>query len=123
MLIRAVVEHQIDNHPQPLVVSQRDKALEIIQVPIIGMNAIKIGNIIAIIPQRRWIHGQQPDAGDPQLFQMIEPGGYSAKISNSVTIAIGKGPQIEFVKDSVFIPERFRLLGQLVPYSCGSLRI
>ena len=54
------------------------------------MNIGEIGDIVAIVPQRRGIDGQQPDAIDAQIFEIVEFFGQAAEVTVAIAVAVEK---------------------------------
>ena len=72
MLVRGVVEDEIRDHAQAEFVRAVEERLEILQRAVVGMNLVEIGDVVAIVLQRRGIEGEEPDAIH------AEPAGYTA---------------------------------------------
>ena len=49
-----------------------------------------VGNVVAVILQRRWIKRKQPDGGDPEILEIVELLRQSSKIADTVIIAVKK---------------------------------
>ena len=99
MQITGVVQHQIQNHPHVLAVGRREEPVKGRQVAQIGMNSREIGDVMAAIPQRRWIDRRQPERLHPKPAQIGQPRSQSLEIPRSVTVAIGKAANDELVNN------------------------
>lgn len=104
MLIGGVVNHQFSNHLQPACMRRRNEGLEIIEGAIHRVDVGVVGNIVAVVAQRRGREGQQPDRGDAQITQVIEAARQSAKVANPIGVAIAECPHVHFINNSIFIP-------------------
>jgi len=80
------------------------KFFEIVDIAISGIDMIVVGNIISVVFERRGVEGQQPDGRYAQIFEIIEFFKQTLEITNSITIAITKGFNVQFVNDRVFVP-------------------
>ena len=72
MLIGGVVEDQLDDDLQAALVRGLQEFLEIIQRPIARMHGDVVGDVVAIVLQRRREERQQPETGHAQALQVIQ---------------------------------------------------
>ena len=61
-----------------------EKRLEILELAILRMNVGVVGDVVAVVPQRRGIEGQEPDRGDPKVLQVVELLGQASKVAVAV---------------------------------------
>ena len=80
------------------------KALEILQRAVRGMNVGVVGDVVAVVAQRRGTEGQKPDGGYAQVFQVIELLRQAAEVADAVGNAVEEGAHVHFVDDGVFVP-------------------
>ncbi len=73
MLIAGVIDDQLDHHLHVALVRRIEEALEVAQRAVGGIHIDIVCNVVAVIAQRRREEGQQPDAGDAEVLQIIEP--------------------------------------------------
>src|SRR6185437_526780 len=106
MLIGGVIYNQFDDYLQTAVVSGRQKGLEIRDRAIHRMNAGVIGNVVAIVLQRRREKRQQPQTSDAEILKIIKLLKEPGKIADSIRIAIFKCTDVELVNDGIFVPKR-----------------
>lgn len=106
MLIRGVIEHEIGDNAQPAGMGGIDQGLEICQIAVGGMHAVIIGDVVAVIDQRRGEGGEQPDAIDAQVGHIIETGNGPAQVAMSIAVAVVKSADVEFVENRSLIPLR-----------------
>jgi len=105
MLVAGVVDHQFGDDTDSPFVGLTHEQLEILEGPIARMNAVVIGDVVAVVLERRRIEGQQPDRGDSQVFQVIELAHEPLEIPDAVAAAVQESLHRQFVDDGVFIPE------------------
>ena len=106
VLIGGVIDHQLRDHPQPALVRGREKRLKIRERSVVRIDVVVIGDVVAVIAQRRRIKGQKPDRGDAQFLEIIELLDQSAKIADAVAVAVVEGLDVQLIDDGVFVPER-----------------
>ena len=83
-----------------------EKGLEILQRSVVRIDVVIIGDVVAVIAQRRRIKRQEPDRGDAELLQIIELFHQTAKIADPIAGAVVKSLHVQLVDDRVFVPER-----------------
>ena len=62
MLIRGVIDHELGDDPQIAAVRLADKLLEVVHPPVGRVDVLVVGNVVAVVAQRRGIERQQPQA-------------------------------------------------------------
>ena len=90
----------------PRSCAARKKSSKIVQRSIIGMDLGVVGDVVAVVFERRDIKGQQPQRRDAQILQIIELFGESLKIADAVAVAVVKGANVDLVNHRVLVPER-----------------
>ena len=106
ILIRSVVDYQFSDHSQVACMRRIQKRSEIIQCAEVWIDIKIIGNVVAVVTQRRWIEWEKPDCSDPQLLQVIELFHQSAEIAHPVAVAVAKGLNVQFVDYRILVPQR-----------------
>src|SRR4051812_3056832 len=72
------------------------------------MHLAMIGDVVAVVAQRRWVKWQEPDAGNPQILEIIEFLSRAGKVTDAVSVTVGKCAHVQFVEDRVLVPQRVR---------------
>ena len=67
-----------------------EKRLEIVELSVLRMDARVVGDVVAVVLQRRRIKRQQPDRGDPQILKVIELLGQPAKVADARRPSLSK---------------------------------
>ena len=88
------------------------KTLEVFEIAVTGMDGSVIGNVVAVIAQRRGKEWHQPDGVDAQFLQIIELLRQAAKIADSIRIGVVKRADVDLVNDGVLVPELVLRQGQ-----------
>ncbi len=104
MLVGGVIQHQLGNHAQPAPVGLAQKTLKVFQRAVRGMDVGVIGDVVAVVAQRRGAEGQEPNGGYAEVLQVIELLGQAAEIADAVGDAVEEGAHVHFVNDGVFVP-------------------
>ena len=72
MLIGGVVDDQLDHHLHVPLVRGVEEGLEIVQRSVRRIDVDVVGDVVAVVAQRRRKEGQQPEAGDAEVLQIVE---------------------------------------------------
>ena len=84
------------------------KALEIPQRAVRGMNVGVVGDVVAVVAQWRRAEGQEPYGRYPKVFQVIKLLRQAAEVADAVGDAVEESAHVHFVDDGVFVPRRAR---------------
>src|SRR5262249_2667967 len=82
------------------------EVLEVRQRAVGGVHVHVVRDVVAVVPQRRGVEGQQPDGRDPQVAEIVELLAEPSEIADAVPGAVVEGPDVQLVDDGVPIPER-----------------
>src|SRR2546422_5907832 len=96
MLARGVVQYEIDEHTNVMLVRRGDERLEVIVRPIVRLDLVVVGDVVAVIA-RRFRHGHQPDAVGAEPGDVVELLGETAQVTDAVTIAVVERTHKDFV--------------------------
>src|SRR5215813_13433988 len=75
------------------------------------MDAAVVGDVVAVISQRRGKEWQEPQAGDPELLEVIELLDQPREVTDAVAVRIEESLHVRFVDDRVLVPERVAVDG------------
>src|SRR5687767_6160184 len=106
MLVRGVVDDELGDDPQAAVARLVQKCTELAQRAVRRMYPSVIRDVVSVVFERRWIERQQPDAGDAQRGDVIEPARQARKVADPVARAVLKRTDVGLVDDRVLVPER-----------------
>ena len=82
-----------------------DKRFEVFQGAVVGMHFVIIGDVVAVVFERRGVVGHDPDAVYAQRLDMVEVLDGSAKVAVAVAGAVLVGADVEFVEYGRFVPK------------------
>jgi hypothetical protein len=106
MLVRGVIAHQLGDDPQTAVVGLADEAADVAQHAVVRVDTREIGDVVAVVAQRRGIEREDPDRGDAQVLQVIELLRQAGEIALAVRVAVPERADMDLVDDRVLVPER-----------------
>jgi hypothetical protein len=81
------------------------KGLEILQRAVVRIDAVVVGDVVAVVLQRRGIERQNPDRRCPKFLEVIELLDQPAEVADAIAIAVVKGLNVQLVDDRIFVPE------------------
>ena len=105
VLIGRVIQHEIRDHPQAVAMGGLEEAVEVRHGPVVGMDRLVVGDVVAVVAQRRLEEGQEPEAVDAELLQVGELTRQPREVADAVVIAVPEGAHVQFVEDGVLVPE------------------
>ena len=107
MLVGSVVDDQLGDDPEPAPVRLPKEGLEVAQIGrTIGWMLRVVGDVVAVVLERRGIERQQPQRRDAEVLQVIELLRQPAKVADAVAVAVEEGADVKFVDDRVLVPTR-----------------
>ena len=71
----------------------------------LGMDAVVVGDVVAVVLVRRGIERLQPEAGDAEPGKVVELARQPAEITDAVAVAVEILLDVEAVDDRVLVPE------------------
>ena len=103
MLIR-VVEDEIDDDPHPAVVCLFDELDEVAEIAEVGMDAVVIREVVAVVTPRRGVEGEKPEARDAQAREVVEPRRQTGDVADSVAVGVGVRADAQRIDEAVLVP-------------------
>ena len=105
MLVGGVVDDQLGDDAQPAGVRLLDEAVEVLERTVGGVDVPVVGDVVAVVPQRRRVEGLQPDRVDAERLHVVEPLGEAAEIADPVLVRVQERAHVRLVDDRVLEPE------------------
>ena len=105
MLVRGVVHHEIDDHAQPAIAGGPHELHEVAEGAVIGVDIVEVADVVAVVAVRRGVERHQPETGDAEPGEVIDPAGEPGEVADAVAIAVEECFDIEAIDDRVFPPE------------------
>ena len=72
MLIGGVIDDQLDHDLQAACMRLAQELTKVLHGAVVRMHAQVVGDVVAVVAQRRREERQQPEAGDTQILDVIE---------------------------------------------------
>ena len=106
VLVGRVVHHEVGDDAEPSGVRFIEEALEVGQRPVVGVHRPVVGDVVAVVPERRGEEREEPQAVHAEVLQVVEPTGQAHEVADAVVVAVLEGPDVELVEHGVLVPER-----------------
>jgi hypothetical protein len=91
VLIGRVVDDQLGDHAQPAAMRFAQERAEVLERAEVPMHAVVVGDVVAVVAQRRGVERQQPESGDPDLVQVVESLREAVEVADAVAVAVVEG--------------------------------
>ena len=106
---RRVVHDEVGDDADAALVRGVDERADVVHRPVVLVDAVEVGDVIAAVAHRRRVHRQQPDHVDPEPLQVVELLGQAAEVAVAVTGAVEEAPQVDLIKERRLEPQGVRL--------------
>ena len=83
-----------------------DELAEVLERAVVGMDVGVVGDVVAVVAQRRRIERQQPERVDAQLLDVVEALRQSGEVADAVAVRVVERLDVHLVDDGVLVPER-----------------
>ena len=111
MLVRRVVDHEIDDHPDAALLGRVGELDEIAERAVGGVDAVVIADVIAVVLAGRGLERHQPNGGDAEPVQVIQAAYQPLEVADPVPIGIHVGADRQAVNHRILVPEVIDHLG------------
>src|SRR5947207_7527870 len=105
MGIRSVIDHEIDDDADAPLAAAMGEFHEITERAVPRVDIIIIRDIVAVVFAGRRLKWHQPDRGDAQSVQIVEPPKQTFEVADTVAIGIHVGADRQTIEDAVLEPE------------------
>jgi hypothetical protein len=105
VLVGGVIDDQLREDADVMRVRGIDELLEMIQRAVDGIDGRIVGDVVAVVTQRRRVERQQPDAGDAQIVQVGDLLRQPGEVADAVVVAVVEGADVRLVDDRVLVPK------------------
>jgi hypothetical protein len=105
VLIGGVVDDEVDDDADPTLLAAMGELDEIAERAVARVNAIVVRDVVAVILAGRRLKRHQPDRGDAESLQIVEPPQQSLEVPDAVAVRIHIGADGKAINDTVLVPE------------------
>src|SRR6266436_2340351 len=101
-----MIDHQFRDHTQIALMRRIKKCAEISERAEVWVDVEIIGDVVAIVAQRRRIKRQEPNGCYAELLQIIELLDQATEIAHSIAVTVAERLDVQLVDDRVLVPKR-----------------
>ena len=105
MLIRGVIDDEIDNDADAALSAAMSEFDEIAERAVARIDAVIVGNVVAVVSAGRRLKRHQPDRGDAEPVQIVQPPQQSLEIADAVTVGVHIGADGQAIENAALVPE------------------
>ena len=117
-----MIDHQFRDDAQIALVRRIKKCAEIIERAEVRIDVEIIGDVVAVITERRRIKRQQPDSRNAELLEIIELFDQATEVTHPIAVAVTKRLNVQLVDDRVLVPKRIGILTVRLRHEANSWR-
>ena len=104
MLVGRVVDDEFGDDAQAAPMRLRHEGPEVRHLAVGRIDRLEVGDVVAVVAQRRRIEGQQPDRRDAQRLHVVEALHQAGEVADAVAVRILEGFHVQLVDDRVLVP-------------------
>ena len=104
VLVGGVVDDELGDDAQAAAVRLDDEGAEVVERAVRRVHVLVVGDVVAVVAQRRRVERQQPDGVDAERLDVVEPLGQAAEVADAVAVGVGVGLDVQLVDDRVAVP-------------------
>src|SRR5690349_3779269 len=78
---------------------------EVAQRAVAGVDAVVVGDIVAVVAMRRGLERHQPDGCHAQSVQIVQPSRETAKVADAIAVSVHVSANGQTIDDRVLVPE------------------
>ena len=89
----------------PAVVGGPDELDEVAVRAEPAVDAVQVGDVVAVVAVGRRVEGHQPQAGDAELGEVVDALGQAGEVADAVAVGVQVGLDVQAVDDGVLPPQ------------------
>jgi hypothetical protein len=117
MLVGGVVDHQLGDHPQAALVRRFDEPAHVAQRAVCRIDAAVVGDVVAVVAQRRGVERQHPEGVDAERLDVVELLQQAGEVADAVVGRIEERLDVQLVDDGVLVPVGLTLIDHVLVVS------
>ena len=117
VLIRGMVQHQIQNDPDPALPCLGNQVVHVLQRSEDGIDVLIVRDVISIVILRRAEDRREPDCADAKFLKIIQLCEDPGEVPDSVAVGVTEAPRIDLVNHRLLPPGDVHLFHSFFPPS------
>jgi hypothetical protein len=105
VLVGGVIDDQVHDHPDSAVPSGTDCFYKVAVRAQTWVNTVEIGDVVSVVTVRSRIERHQPQAGDAEFFEVVDPLRQSGQVTDAVCVPVDESLDVETIDDSGLPPQ------------------
>src|SRR3954447_14215761 len=105
MPVGGVVDDEVDQDPDAAAPGLVDELDEVAQGPVARVDAVEVGDVVAVVAGRARLGGGQPHRVDAEAVEVVEPAGEPCEVAAAVAVVVEEGLDVDAVDDGILEPE------------------
>ena len=105
MLVRGVIDDEVDDDADAALLAAMGELDEIAERAVARIDAVIVGDVVAVVLAGRGLKRHQPDRGDAEPVQIIEPAHQALEVADAVAVGVHVGADGQAIDDTVLVPE------------------
>jgi hypothetical protein len=99
-----VVDHQVDDHADAPVVGLVQQFGEVAEAAEPRVDGVVVGDVVAAVATRRRVDRVEPQAGDAEPVEVVEPADQAPEVTAAVLGGVRVRLDVDAVDDSLLVP-------------------
>ncbi len=104
VLVAGVVDDEVDDHPHAAGVGLAQQPREVAQGPDPWVDREEVGDVVAGVAVRGGMDRVEPQAGDAEPGQVVQPADQPAQVAVAVAVGVLKRSDVEAVDGGLAVP-------------------
>lgn len=104
MLVAGVIDNQVQHDPDPSLARLMHHRREVTETAQSRVQVVVVGDVVPTVPPRRRVYRVEPDGGDTQPAQVVQPGHQALEVAYPVTVGILEHADVQGVEDTSSVP-------------------
>ena len=100
VLIGGVIDHEVDDDADAALLAAVGEFDEVAQRAVARIDAVIVRDVVAVVLAGRGLERHQPDRGDAEAVQIIQPPQQALEIADAVAIGVHIGADGKAVEDA-----------------------
>ncbi len=105
VLVAGVVDDEVGDDPHAAVLGGADDLDEVAEAAEPPVDAVEVDDVVAVVAVGRRVDGHQPQAGDAERRQVVEPLREALQVTGAVAVGVEVGLDVEAVDDRRLPPQ------------------
>ena len=105
VLVRGVVDDQIDDHPDAALACLLGELDEVAGAAVAAIDAVVVQRVVAVVVVGRGLERLQPQGGHAQAGQVVQPAQQALEVATAVAVGVHERADVQAIEDGVLVPE------------------